>query len=256
MGKVVVIMLLFIVLGGAMIWVSEGVVETKRFEPDQSIIKIPEITVIPTPTPIKKKEMETVEMNIPFTSQAPTLEWNNTIFQDGCEEASVLMVMCARGVLDCEVKDNKLLASFAREQLTKMAQWQVSEYGTSVDTSTFDTANRLIGKYFGHKDFEIKNVESIQDIYAELASGSYVILPTNGKLLFNPNFTDGGPERHNLVVSGYDVSLRKFVTNDPGTRNGEGYMYNEEILFKAIRDYPTGDHELISGSDKRMIVVW
>jgi hypothetical protein len=43
-----------------------------------------------------------------------------------------------------------------------------------------------------------------------------------------------------LLVIGYDPLTRKFITNDPGTRKGAGYRYDESVLFDAIWEYPSG----------------
>ena len=77
----------------------------------------------------------------------------------------------------------------------------------------------------------------------ELEAGHLVIIPTNGQALKNPNFTLPGPERHMLVVKGYDYETEEFITNDPGTRNGADYRYKKDLLFEAIRNYKTGFHE-------------
>ena len=57
--------------------------------------------------------------------------------------------------------------------------------------------------------------------------------------------------------NGYNNPLikKEFITNDPGTRKGELYRYNETVLYSAIRDYPTGYHETINKIEKNMIVV-
>ena len=77
----------------------------------------------------------------------------------------------------------------------------------------------------------------------------------NGQKLGNPFFTAPGPERHMLVVIGYDPEKLEFITNDPGTRQGEAYRYPVNVLWLAIRDYPTGDHEPITEVVKKMIVI-
>ena len=59
-----------------------------------------------------------------------------------------------------------------------------------------------------------------------------------------------------IVVRGYDPVTKEFITNDPETRNGKLYKYKSDVLYEAIRDYPTGYHELITHIDKNMIVVW
>lgn len=82
-----------------------------------------------------------------------------------------------------------------------------------------------------------------------------MVVPTNGRALGNPNFTAPGPERHMLVLIGYDPETKEFITNDPGTRQGRHYRYHEEVLFSAIRDYPTGDRVPITSVSKPGIIV-
>ena len=72
-----------------------------------------------------------------------------------------------------------------------------------------------------------------------LANGSPIIVPAAGRELANPNFTGAGPLYHMLVVRGYTDST--FVTNDPGTRNGNGYVYKQKIIMDAMGDWNGGD---------------
>ena len=51
----------------------------------------------------------------------------------------------------------------------------------------------------------------------------------------NPNFKDGGPNYHMLVVTGYDAT--GFVTNDPGTRLGQNFHYDYAGFDYAIHDW-------------------
>ena len=90
---------------------------------------------------------------------------------------------------------------------------------------------------------------------AELARGNLVLVPANGIKLNNPNFTPPGPDRHMLVIKGYDLDSGEFITNDPGTRKGEGYRYKEEIIMGAITDYPTGDHLQMTGEEEKAMIV-
>ena len=39
-----------------------------------------------------------------------------------------------------------------------------------------------------------------------------------------------------LVIKGF-TSDGKFITNDPGTRNGADYLYTESTLMSAIHDW-------------------
>jgi hypothetical protein len=123
------------------------------------------------------------------------------------------------------------------------------------DTSTVDTAERIIKGYFGYKDFEVKEITTAEDIIAELKQGYAIIVPMNGQKLKNPFYTLPGPERHMLVICGYDFTTKEFITNDNGTRRGEKYQYSEDMFYEAIRDYPTGFHKPIAQLIKRMIIV-
>ena len=84
----------------------------------------------------------------------------------------------------------------------------------------------------------------------EIASGRPVILPTSGKALGNPNFRNGGPVYHMLVLRGYTETT--FITNDPGTRQGKNYTYDIDVFMDAIGDWE--GHDPANGP-KRVIVM-
>lgn len=209
---------------------------------------------------IKKEDIKTVEekpettevlkinFQVPFTSQAPFGEWDNPAFQDGCEEASALMAISwARGEM--------LTSEKAKKEILAIADYEKENYGEFLDTSTADSLERIIKGYFKYENAKIKNNIFVDDIILELVNGNLVILPMDGQLLNNPYYTQPGPDRHNLVVIGYNEKAGEFITNDPGTKHGAGFRYNEEILFSAIQDYPTGHHEPIEKIEKNMIII-
>jgi len=187
-------------------------------------------------------------LKVPFTVQAPYGDWSNSIYQDGCEESSVLMAMYW-------VSGEELTKVIADEKIVAMANWQEQNYGCYIDTSAKDTVNRLFNGYFGYENARVKNVNSINDLIDELVQGNLIIVPTNGQLLNNPYYTAPGPERHNLVVYGYDELTNEFITNDPGTKRGEAYRYSASILFEALRDYPSGCHVESLEYNKVMIII-
>ena len=91
------------------------------------------------------------------------------------------------------------------------------------------------------------NHKYLIDIYDVDGNRIYQGIQTDYKLLCsdklgNIYFTAPGPENHMLLIKGYNFNDKSFTTNDPGTRRGEGYTYDENVLFEAIRDYPTGYH--------------
>lgn len=198
--------------------------------------------------PIPSKQItETFQYTIPFTSQAPTGDWSKSIFQDGCEETSVLMLWMARN-------GKALTPDEVKVKLTDMATFQTKKIGHAVDTDAIDTNEYLLKQYFHITDARVERDVTLDMLKQALLEG-VVIVPTNGRALKNPNFTAPGPLEHMLVIKGYDTKTKEFITNDPGTRKGEGYRYPEQILYDAIREYPTGKHLPIQTEQKVMIVI-
>jgi len=186
--------------------------------------------------------------DVPFTAQAPLAEWSDPRQQDGCEETSVIMAMYW-------VKEEALSPNKAKEEILKISHWQEDNHQIYADTSARDTADWLIKEYFKHPLVEVKYDIRVADIINELKKGNLVLVPAQGQRLLNPNFTPPGPERHMVLVRGYDPNTAEFITNDPGTRRGEEYRYPADVLFNAIEDYPTGNHLPSTEIKKAMIVV-
>lgn len=187
------------------------------------------------------------EISVPFTVQAPYGEWSDPIFQDACEEASVVMA-------SAWVNGTGLTKELAKKDIEALAALQKKKFGHSVDTSVEDTA-WLFQEFFAEGSATVEKEVTIERMKAVLAEGNIVIVPTDGRALKNPNFTQPGPPRHMLVVTGYDDTTKEFIVNDPGTRKGERYRYAQSVLFDAILDYPTGKHAPVTSTDKVMIVV-
>lgn len=203
----------------------------------------------PSPKPIPTPKPQPELTDVPFTVQAPFAEWKDPRQQDACEEASVLMVM--------HWVQNQPIASkqAAKDEILALADYEDKTYGNYHDTSAVDTAERLIKNYYHYNNYQVKNLSSVDEIIQQLKAGNVVIVPTNGQALGNPYFTAPGPDRHNLVLKSFDESKKQFVTNDPGISQGQNYRYDKEILWNAIRDYPTGNHLPITEVKKDMIVV-
>lgn len=214
--------------------------------PIPAMEKTPATTPTPSPTIIKKSKV--LIENVPFAPQAPFAQWKDPRFQDGCEEAAALLVVYwARGLSLDKTK--------AKEEILAMSIFQSEKYQEFRDTSVKDTAERLIKGYFDFDNFEVKENISPEDIKKELINGNLAIVPANGQVLENPHFTQPGPERHNLIIRGFDDKKGIFITNDPGIKEGEMYEYPQNVLFNAIRDYPTGYHKPILETKKIMIVI-
>ena len=192
------------------------------------------------------KESAVVGHIVPFTPQAPFGEWHDERQQEGCEEASALMaVKWAR--------NETISFSDARDVIVDISDWEIELYGQCIDTSASDTLKRILNEYFNFYDAELAVDINKQFMIDELREGNILIIPSNGRKLLNPNFTPPGPLIHMLVVKGYDEENQEFITNDPGTRRGESYRYDEDVLFGAISDYITGEHELTG--EKNVIII-
>ncbi len=209
-------------------------------------------TTPPSPKPLSMTTPDTTKRivrSVPFTSQAPTGQWKDDRFQDGCEEASVLMAM--RWVQG----SNHITPQEATTEIVSIAAYEQEKYGTYHDTSAEDTLARIIIDYFQYTKASIKTKIGVKDIRDALYAGGIVIAPMNGQKLGNPNFTRPGPERHMLVVIGYDPATDEFITNDPGTRKGAGYRYSARVLVEALLNYPTGYHESLTGNEGTSMIV-
>lgn len=205
------------------------------------------LTLSPTPT-VSSNSNELLVRGVPFAAQAPFNNWTDDRFQDGCEEASVIMAIRW-------VKGQGLTAQQMNDEIITISAFEKTAYGNYHDTSAKDTAARIINGYYGYKKYEVKYNINKSDIILELEKGNVVITPMDGRMLGNPNYTAPGPERHMIVIIGYNRSNDQFTTNDPGTRSGKNYRYEADHFVSAIRDYPSGYHEPIIQIRKAMISV-
>lgn len=205
----------------------------------------PHLTLQPSPTPLPLSTK--ILIDVPFMVQAPFGRWDTSLFQDGCEEVSLLMAWHW-------LQGTTLTEAQVAQEITKLSAFEDKKYGSAVDRSAADTA-KLMQDYFGYTKIRVAYDVTAPDIIAELQQGNIVITPMDGRALNNPFYTPPGPERHMLVIRGYDPTTKEFITNDGGTKRGAGYRYGQQRLLSAIRDYPTGNHQPITTKKTAMIVV-
>jgi hypothetical protein len=205
-------------------------------------------TVKPTIEPVPKTVKKDINLKVPFVPQAPFGDWEDPKQQDGCEEITSLMAIYW-------AKDKSLTKEEALQKILEISDYEQEVYGEYRDTSGKDTVERIIKDYFQYGKARVMEIGSWEDIYNELERSNLVIVPMDGQKLNNPYYSSPGPQKHMIVVRGYSFRKNEFITNDPGTRRGEGYRYSVEAFFDSIRDYPTGYHEPITEIKKVMIVV-
>ena len=193
------------------------------------------------------KQDKDILLDVPFIAQAPFGEWGNPVFQDACEEAAVLMVKYW-------LEGKEITKQEAYDEIIALADFEEKNYGNFYDHSAKDTA-QIMKDYIGYQNIEARNNIDVEDIKSELRKGNLIVVPINGQVINNPYYTPPGPERHMLVIIGYNEDKNEFITNDSGTRMGKDYRYNEDVLFWSIRDYPTGHKIPILENKKAMIVI-
>jgi len=187
------------------------------------------VAVTPPPSSVRAA----VNWDVPFTAQAPLANWDE-LHQEACEEASVLMVMRyfqgqSIGSPDEANRDIEELVA-ANEAL-----------GFAIDDTAAEIVVLLEDQDPSLSAKLLKN-PTIDDLKKELSDGKLIIVPAAGQQLGNPYFTPPGPRYHMLVIRGYTEDGFA-ITNDPGTKRGNGYVYRWEVLMAAIRDWNGGDVE-------------
>lgn len=165
-------------------------------------------------------------------------------YQEACEEASSIMAAAyyagETGVIDPDEADRRIL---------DLVAFQEERYGFYRDTSATDTV-RFIEAYFPDLEATVLPLGSVDEIKGYIARGIPVIVPADGKTLPNPNFRNGGPLYHMLVIRGYTAQY--FITNDPGTRKGEKFLYTYSGLLESVHDWNGGD---VPNGEPLMIIV-
>lgn len=220
---------------------------------DEGLVIIPnepEKQNVSEPKPAEKQETtpaivqlpQTVNLNVPFTSQAPSGNWDLP-FKEACEEASILM-------MDKFYKGQSFAnASETEDEIKNIVDFEEQKLNFHLDTDAQETA-QVLNNYFGYQNVRVVDNITVNDIKKELAQGRPVIVPAAGRMLGNPYYRQPGPLYHMLVVKGYTET--KFITNDPGTRRGKDFTYSFDTLYNAIHDWNNGN---VNEGKKTMIVV-
>jgi hypothetical protein len=198
----------------------------------------PTATTEPTVTHAPTKNPKSLA-SIPFYSQAPKGIWDLD-HEDACEEASMFMV-------HYWLKNERPSLTAYDTELLKLIRWQEARgYGIS---EGIEEMKQIAHDYFS-MDTAIKTIENADQLRTILDAGTAIIFPADGRLLRNPNFRDGGPPFHVLVLKGYSDSY--FTSNDPGTRNGESYKYHADVIMEALGNW---NGSRVDRNDRRVLLV-
>lgn len=205
---------------------ESALVETETPQSAETIETPDQVEVTPT-LPTKKV------LDMSFASQAPFGDWSEP-WQNACEEASI-------NIVRYYLSGRTLTKELMRDDILSMVDWQMKNWGSHDDLDAEKTLTLARSIY----ELEGKVIAdySVDSIKRSIANGVPVIVPTDGRLLNNPNFKNGGPPYHMLVIKGYDSA--GFITNDPGTRKGEGYYYLYQTVLGAVKNPDGGPKEVL-----------
>ena len=181
-----------------------------------------------------------INLKVPFYPQAPFGNWAMP-WQEACEEASVLLVANAY------YEHNWSRDEFNTQILT-LVDWENQTFGDYKHTDVAQTAE-MLNDYL-HLRTIIHENPTVDDVKKVLAQGHLIVMTFAGKHLANPNYKNGGPNYHAMVIKGYRKD-GKIITDDVGTRNGEDYVYTWDTLQNSLHDYA----EPIENGAKKMIEV-
>jgi len=175
-----------------------------------------------------------VNLDIPFTSQAPNQNWVLP-YKEFCEEASVLMIM--------SYINRQLISThdYASQKMLEIKEFEEKRFGYYQDTNAEETAT-IIKEFYKYNKVKVVYDPTVEDIKKALNEGKAVIMPAAGRMLGNPYFQVPGPLYHMIVIKGY-TKTGNFITNDPGTRHGADFIYAPDVLMNANHDWNNGDVE-------------
>lgn len=183
-----------------------------------------------------------VQLDVPFTSQAPHKNWAEP-YQNACEEAALLMVMHY-------LEDRPFTPELADEEIVDLTK-RTSGMGYKLSITMDELADITRTLYPQYQPVLSTDV-TVESVKKMLADGKPVIIPAAGRALKNPYYSGEGPWYHMLVVTGYDAQF--FYTNDPGTGVGYRYPYPHDLLIDAVHDW-TGQDEMIGQGRKVMMTL-
>lgn len=187
-----------------------------------------------------------LELNVPFLCQAPFGNWAQP-WQDACEEAAIVIAVHY-------VKANHLDKKSGSREILGLVKFQKKKYGGHHDLTAEQTA-RLMTDYYKFRNFKIVYKFSVEDIKGVLRAGGLVLVPMAGRLLGNKYYRQPGPAYHFLVLKGYDDTTGEFITNDPGTKRGDGYRYKYAVAYNAIHDWAGSKENITSGRRVMLVVI-
>lgn len=169
-------------------------------------------------------------IEVPFTSQAPEMNWAEP-WLNACEETSIVMI---NAFYEDETGE-EITPTQARKQILEVFSTKRKSVSISKDES-MQTIVTLIEELDLNWEAEIKTNPSIENIKNELSENRPIIAPVFAPELDNPYYTGSGPDYHVLVITGFDDNTQEFIVNDPGTQFGNELRFEYQKFMDSIHD--------------------
>jgi hypothetical protein len=201
---------------------------------DKPVVGDPSKQVQPLP--------ESLQIKVPFTPQAPTANWDE-LHNEACEEASSIMANAYFS------RTFSLPAPDVEKEIAQLTEWQQSKYGYHLSITTDETAEMIKANYGLNAEVVPTSAVAIKEA---LAANKLVLVPANGQLLDNPHFKQPGPIYHMFVITGFNSN--NFITNDPGTKDGENYTYSYSTIESANGTW-SHEKKAVDLNQKRIIII-
>jgi hypothetical protein len=238
-----IVIVAFLVAAGVVIWkqpwkrlkVAQVEKEQEEILRSFEVEEVKNVTPVNTPS-TTENEPETIEepeevvikdkvlLDVQFIPQGPidpgAAHW--ALHKESCEEAAALMAHnFAIG--------RTITMQQANDEIFELVDWQVAEFGNEHDIYAEEVTQMLQG-FYGHKDVQILENATIDDLKRELSQGFPVIVPSIAKYLHNPRYYD--QDYHMFLIVGYTQD--KIIAHDNGTTWGENYPYPYDDFMQAL----------------------
>lgn len=169
------------------------------------------------------EQITVLPQNVPFVAQAPYGVWNDP-WASFAEEASAYMAYLWVNEMDAQTQE------INGQALLAARDWELTNLGTYKDTDLAQTL-RLLSEYY-RLNAELSYEVTLENMRSQLDQGKILIVPVQN--LENPHYGKPGPVFSVLVIYGYEGET--FLSNDPGTIRGEGYVYENQKILESVQD--------------------
>lgn len=184
-----------------------------------------------------------VVLPVPFSSQAPTRNWNLP-FLEACEETAILMIdYFYRGQTTMPKQEMV-------DKIYYLVNWQNQRFGFYDDTSMEDTGI-MAQETMGYEPIVDRDVtpEKIKDY---INKGMPVVLPVAGRELGNPYFKQPGPPYHVILIVGWEND--EFIVHDMGSGSTKFWRYHQDHLMRINHDLTVDQYDIKNGERGMLIL--